>query len=375
MPDLPHEVAGGRTAAFRRRRVTLALAVATGLAACGSPPSGKAVRKEKVRTLWPEPPEQPRFEYQATLRSPADVVRETREMQLEKTLTGRGLSQLPVIDKPTGMASRSGLVYLAEPSMKSVTVFDVPRRKLFSFGLRPPHQLRRPMAIALDASQRVYVLDAGLRKVMVFDRLGLFDYAVALEGFSRPVAVAASPDGATIVVVDRGEVDNEDHKVVAFGRDGKERFRLGPRGSEPGRFNIPLAAATGADGALYVVDSGNFRVQKFDAQGRFLFAFGGPGAELGRFSRPRAIALDGDGNIYVADGGFGNVQIFDPQGRLLMPLGRLSPEPGPGNFQLIAGIAVDETGRLYVLDHFDRRVEVFLRLSDREAQRRLAARQ
>ena len=377
MHDLPRKVAASAAAsAICCRTAAMGFAIAIGLCACVTPQADKGEKQVKVQTLWPEPPEQPRFEYQATLRSAADILLETEEMRWEKRLTGRGISNRPVIYKPSGIAARGGLIYLAEPATKSVTVFDVPRRKLFSFGLRPPHQLNKPMSIALDASQRAYVLDTGLRKVMVFDKLGLFEYSIALDqGFTNPVTAVASPDGATIYVVDRGDVGNDDHKVVAFDRDGKERFRLGPRGRDPGKFNIPLAAATGPDGALYVVDFGNFRIQKFDANGQFLFAFGGSGTALGRFSRPRAITLDGEGNIYVADGGFGNVQIFDPQGQLLMPLGGLSREPGPWKFQLIAGITVDETGRLYVVDHYDQRIEVFMRLSDGEGQRRMLAKQ
>lgn len=58
-----------------------------------------------------------------------------------------------------------------------------------------------------------------------------------------------------------------------------------------------------------------------------------------------------------------------------MPLGRMSRVPVPGNFQLIAGITVDETGRLYVLDHYARKIEVFRRLSDDDGQRRMRSRQ
>ena len=78
------------------------------------------------------------------------------------------------------------------------------------------------------------------------------------------------------------KVDNGEHKVVAFGRDGKERFRLGSNGQQTGQFNIPLAETTGADCALYVADSGNFRIQKFDANGNFLLAFGVSGPAISK---------------------------------------------------------------------------------------------
>lgn len=334
------------------------------LAGCAAPGKDAGKREKKQQLLWPAPPDPARFAYETTLRSAADIVIDSDEVKLKKMATGLGgASDKPVIDKPSGIAARNGLIYVAEPSAKALTVFNIPARKLFRIGVREPNELKKPMAIALDAIGRIYVLDTGLKKVMVFDALGLFEYSISLEtGFTYPVSVAPSPDGKVIYVVDRGDVGNADHKVVAFSPAGKELFRIGARGAEPGKFNIPLAAAVGADGSLFIVDAGNFRVQKFDATGKHLLSFGGSGAELGRFSRPRAITLDAEGNIYVSDSGFGNVQIFNPEGQLLMPMGSLSRDPGPGSYPLVAGIAVDETGRLYVIDHFFKKIEVFKRL-------------
>ena len=339
------------------------------LAGCVAP-GPERTPDAKRQLLWPRPPDQPRFVFEGLLRSAADILVETDEMRVQRMLTGRRISDKPVIDKPAGIAVRGGLVYVAEPSAKAITVFDLQRRRLFRFGLRKPNSLERPQAIAVDTAGLVYVLDSALRKVMVFDDLGLFKYAIDLgRSFTHPVAVAVNPDGSLIYVVDRGDVGNADHKVVAYTPDGSERYRIGSRGEEAGQFNIPLAAAVGTDGTLYVADAGNFRIQALDRRGQYRFSFGGPGLETGRFSRPRGIALDGEGNIYVSDAGFNNVQIFDADGRLLMPLGRLSSEAGPGNYSLIAGIAVDETNRLYIVDHFFKKIDVFRRLGDEEARR------
>ena len=365
----PHPFVGNT---FRTLAAMLGIAIA-GLQGCAlleTSDSKNANKKHQV--LWPALPDQPRFKFEGILRSAADILQETGEMQLKQEVTGKSvISDKPVINKPSGIAMRNGLVYVAEPAAKAVTVFDLAHRKLFRFGQRPPNALKLPQAIALDAAGLVYVLDSIAQRVMIFDSLGLFVNAIALEKntFSKPVAVAASPDGNTIYVVDRGDVANDDHKVVAFAPDGTERFRIGRRGQENGKFNIPLAAAVAADGTLYVVDAGNFRVQAFDANGKFKFAFGGAGAELGSFSRPRSIALDPEGNIYVADGAFNNVQIFNADGQLLMPLGNLSHEAGPGNYALIAGIAVDEANRLYVLDNYFKKIEIYSRLSDTEGKR------
>lgn len=365
-----------RPAGFRPWLAIISLSI--GLCACAPVPQkpGK-VAATTQNLLWPPPPDLPRFEFETVLQSAADISQDTDESRWLRTIQGKSTetSDALVISKPSAIASRNGRVYVAEPGAKAITVFDASRRKLFRFGLREPNVLKRPQALALDDAGNVYVLDPQLRKVMIFDDMGLFLRSIALgRNFSNPVGIAVTGNGARVYVVDRGNVDQDDHKVVALGADGKEQFRLGPRGSGPGQFNIPLAAAVAVDGTLYVVDSGNFRIQAFDADGRFKFQFGGAGVGIGQFSRPRAISLDQDGNVYVSDGGFNNVQIFNAAGQLLMPLGRLSREPGPGNFALIAGIAIDETRRLYVVDHYFKKIEVFRWLNEEEARKKASAR-
>lgn len=349
------------------RLVAVAFIAAT-LAGCAGPTV--APEKKAQQLVWPPAPDQPRFAFDAVLGTEASIVAESKDMALQRMMTGVERSNRPIIDKPTGIAVREGRVYVTEPAVKAVTVMDAARGKVFRFGLRPPNTLERPQAIALDAGGLVYVLDSRLLRVMVFDELGLFKYQIELaKGFTNPVGVAVSPNGKTIYVVDRGDLSNDDHKVVAFTPEGKEKFRLGPRGHEDGKFNIPLAATVAPDGTLLVADSGNSKIQAFDPEGKFKFSFGGFGAEVGRFSRPRAIATDSEGNIYVADAGFNNVQIFNAKGDLLMPLGKLSPKPGPGNYSLIGSIAIDEANRLFVTDNFFKKIDVFRRLSDEEGKR------
>ncbi|MDT3671570.1 MAG: hypothetical protein ROZ37_14710 [Aromatoleum sp.] len=331
------------------------------LSGCASQRSSGEDEPE-VQLQWPAPPDAPRYVYEAQLRSPADIRPEKEDERVRRMLTGRGaVSTDPVYRKPAAIAARKGRIYVADPPTASVVVFDVPRQRVFQMGVREPNQVRKPVSIALDASDRVYVLDAGRCAVMVYDSLGLFLFAVGDPAvLQQPSGVAVSADGQRIFVVDRGSLEGDDHKVVAYAPDGKELFRLGPRGSGPGRFNIPLSATVSPDGTLYVLDSGNFRVQGFDLEGRQNMMFGSVGAGLGQFSRPRSIAAGPDGNIFVSDGSFNNVQIFNPEGQLLMWIGKPDLRSnGPGQFGLIAGIATDETGRLYMSDHYHNKIEVY----------------
>jgi DNA-binding beta-propeller fold protein YncE len=333
------------------------------LAGCGTSVTRPGEKEERIQRIWPEPPNPPRYVYEIALRSLSDIKPESEQDRLQRLLTGRGsVPSDPVFKKPAAIAARKGRIYVADPPINAVVVFDVPRRNIFRMGVREPNQVKKPISLAIDAADRVYVLDGQARKVQVFDSLGLFQFAVGdPKTLQQPVGVAVSPDGSRIYVVDRGDLENDEHRVIAYGPDNRELFRIGPRGKAPGQFNIPLAASVDPEGRLLVLDSGNFRVQAFDPDGRHLASFGGVGTELGRFSRPRSITTDDQGNIFVADASFNNIQIFNRDGQLLMWIGRHQTKDGPGQFGLLASVATDETGRLYVTDTYHGKIEVYRR--------------
>ncbi len=322
--------------------------------------------------IWPQPPDEPRFAYEVTLRSPADILAESEEDHLRRQLTGETVSTQPVFNKPSAIAARNGRIYVADIGSSTILVFDVPRRKLFRFGLRKPGELEKPSGLALDEQMNVYVSDTKQRTVLVYDNLGLFLRKVGgPQDLERPSGVAVSRDGERIYVIDRANNETVNHRVVVYDKEGKKIQVIGSRGSGDGQFNAPLQGVTGADGKLYVLDSGNFRVQIFDRDGKFLRSFGRVGAEPGKLARPRGIAVDAEGNVYVSDAAFNNFQIFNPEGQLLLAIGETSLESNPGRYGLLSGIAVDETGRVYVVDQLFNKVEVIKRLKESEVRQML----
>ena len=56
---------------------------------------------------------------------------------------------------------------------------------------------------------------------------------------------------------------------------------------------------------------------------------------------------------------FGNFQIFNDAGELLMFIGNRGTDGGPGMFMLPSGLAVDEDGRVYMVDQYFSKVDVF----------------
>jgi len=352
-----------------RRRLLLAASAL--LASCAqAPKEDKPADDDKGDLLWPVPPELPRFAYETTLRSPSDVELETEQQRLQRALTGIGKQDQRVLEKPGAVAARKGRIYVTDSVRRSIVVFDIPRRKVFQMGLRPPGTLAKPIAMALDGSMKLYVADASLRKVLVYDSLGLFQRSIGVpDDLMRPTGVAVSRDGQRIYVIDRADNDSELHRVVAYGPDGAKLREIGRRGRGDGEFNVPVQGAVSPDNHLHVLDAGNFRVQTFDPEGNFVRSFGGVGTELGKLARPRGIACDDEGLLYVTDTAFGNVQVFTPKGELLITLGRGGTRDLPGRYGLLIGVAVDETGRLYLVDQLYGKVEVIRRLTEAEGRK------
>ena len=320
-------------------------------------------------TIWPYPPDLPRFAYEFTLRSAADIVQEREDVKLQKELLGTNVPTTPAMSKPDDVVARNGRIYVTDSAMRKITVWDIPGRKVYYMGVKKPGELTKPAGMALDKNMNVYVCDVTERKVNVYDSLGLFLRSIGSQlDLDRPTGVAVSPEGDRIYVIDRSYNESLNHRVVVYDGQGNKLSVIGERGKGNGEFNVPVRGAVGPDGTLYVLDAGNFRVQAFDRDGKFLRAWGQTGNNIGDLARPRSIAVDDDGNIYITDGAFANVQLFNPQGQLLLTVGTYGVTDGPAVLQMPMGVAVDETGRIYVVDQFYNKVEVIRRLSQKEGE-------
>ena len=243
----------------------------------------------------------------------------------------------------------------------NIKVFDIPSGKFFTIGEEEPGQLAKPLGLDVDRAGRLYVADATLKMIMIYDRDGKFLRKIGgKELFDRISSVTVDPVGRQIYVVDIGGVKSENHRIRVFETaTGRHVMDIGKRGDGPGEFNLPRDMAIGNEGRLYVVDGGNFRVQIFNADGTYRDSFGSVGRQLGNFARPKEIATDPDGNVYVADAAFGNFQIFNPDGELLMFIGNRSEQGGPAKYILPSGIAVDQDGRVFFVDQWFAKVDVF----------------
>jgi len=338
------------------------------LAGCAIEPAKQA---EKI--YWPKSPEVPRYVYEGTLRS-SNTLQEQEQggaNQLRSMVTGASKTDQLSFSKPFDVAARNGKIVVTDSVYRIAVMFDVPRRKAYPFGYRGDGKgdgiLKKPIGVGMDGKQWTYIADVSDQDVKIFDPLGMYIKSIGgKEDFERPIDVAANDKGDRIYVLDAGGINSEWHRVVVFDDEGKKIKEIGRRGSKPGEFNLPTQLTVARDGTLYVLDAGNFRVQAFSAEGEFLRSWGKVGRNLGDFARPRGIATDSEGNVYVTDGAFRNFQIFNRDGALLMFIGESGLEDKPGQYVLPAGIAIDETDRVYIVDQLHHKVDVIRKLTESE---------
>ncbi len=339
-------------------RWALAPALPAVLAGCAAVPDAPPPAKPPV---YPAPPDEPRFVFERTIRSSADVLPDEKVSELRRLVTGEDNRGEP-LSKPYAVAVARGRIYVSDTVTRFVRLFDVPGGKQYRIGDEEgPGQLIKPIGLDVDAAGLLYVADIGAKAIVIYGPDRVYQRRIGGEKwFTRLTSVTVDPEGTRVYAVDLGGVSSENHHVRVFdAKSGAHLMDIGKRGSGPGEFNLPRDLAIGADGRLYVVDGGNFRVVVFDREGRYLSSFGSVGKQHGQFARPKEVAVDREGNVYVVDAAFGNFQIFNPDGELLLFVGERSERDGPGRYMLPSGIAVDEDGRVYMVDQWFRKIDVF----------------
>ncbi len=181
--------------------------------------------------------------------------------------------------------------------------------------------------VAVDSRDRVYVFNRGDHPVIVFDKEGQFLDAWGEGMFTNAHGIYIDANDHLFCA------DNFDHTIRKLTAGGELLMTLGDPGNpadtgfridhspvccSAGPFNMVTNAAVGPDGDLFVSDGyGNARVHRFTAAGELKASWGEPGSGPGEFNLPHAIAVDRSGRVFVADRENSRIQIFSGDGELL----------------------------------------------------------
>ncbi|HAD04442.1 MAG: hypothetical protein A2091_03415 [Desulfuromonadales bacterium GWD2_61_12] len=338
-------------------RVLLLLISGAGLLFCSGctllSPAAVEWADAEVSAVWPSPPDPPRLRYLRSLSGAADFAEKGKSGRFFRWLTGEADRGVPLVSPYGVAADGQGRVWVADMGVAAVHVIDLARRRVEYIVQAGNTFLVSPVGVALDLFRNMlYISDAGLNKVFVFDLDGRYiGERTGLAAFGRPAGLAVDAAGQLYVV------DVVKSQVDIFSPDGGYLRSLKSAAPPDREFKLPSNVAVAADGSVFVVDSMNFRLEVFDAEGRSQRTIGLLGDVPGTFARPRGIALDADGHIYVADAVLDNVQIFDRDGKLLLFFGGRGK--AAGEFSLPSGLFFDQFNRLYVADVYNQRIQVF----------------
>ncbi|MBS0632467.1 MAG: immunoglobulin domain-containing protein [Verrucomicrobia bacterium] len=235
-------------------------------------------------------------------------------------------------------------------------------------------------AVATDAAGNIYVADTGghtIRKVTTAGVVTTLAGKAGVSGSADGTGSAASFKAPSGIAVDgSGNIyvaDTQNHtirKVTAAGVVTTIAGSPGVSGSADGtaaaRFFWPQGLALDAAGAnLYVADTNNHAIRKIVVASGTVSTLAGTAGAAGSadgtgaaasFNAPEGIAIDQTGNLYVADTGNGLIRFVTPGG-VVSTLAGLAGSAGAADgtgaaarFNHPAAIAVDASFIVYVLD-------------------------
>lgn len=333
-----------------------------------------------------------------TLSGPADV-----KVDPSGTVYVADTGNNRVLSYPTG--SKSATLVWGQSSFSGNGVNQV-----------KPGSLNSPVTIAIDYSQSPYALyisDSANHRILVWKDsvnfrsgdpadlvIGQPDLFTAIPNvdspgsqypsqtsLNSPMGIAVQPNTGSLFVADSGN-----NRILRFPRPASQIGRI-TADAVIGQLNFtsalsasvtasslrtPTGLAFGPDGDLFVADTGNNRVLEFagaNNQAAAIRVYGQPNftswvastqVSAQTLSAPQGIFVDSAFNLYVADTGANRVLIF-PDTQAAPPNGmpssyvigqlRFDTTAGGGTgLHSPTGVAVDQSGTIYVADNGDNRV-------------------
>ena len=285
----------------------------------------------------------------------------TRHMMMEKLSKCHGT--IEGILHPWGVTiNKKGEIIVAEFNAHRVSVFSPKGKRLQSFGAKgsQPGQFNCPCGVAVDVEDNILVTDYNNHRVQKFTRDGTFMKAVGQQGdkrnnFDCPIGVAVHPFSGNIYIV-----DNKNHRVQVLTSDFMLfSRRFGNCGNDDGQFFHPWDVAFDSTGKVYVADSGNHRIQVFKTGGKFLKKFGREGTGDGELRWPSSITIDYDNVVYVTEDGNNRFSTFTTEGRYLTSVGSRGLCRREGEFNSPRGVAVGQTGAVFLSDSNHNRLQLY----------------
>lgn len=229
-----------------------------------------------------------------------------------------------------------------------------------SSGPAPDARFEDPFGVAIRADGTIFVSDGierplvraispdGRVSTVAGSGRGFTDGPAATARFATISGLALGADG-TLFVADTGNNAirsiTPDGHVSTLAGDGAPGYIDGPGGQA--RFNGPLGVAMDPSGRVVVADTYNDRIRRIDLDGTVTTL-----GDRHTFDTPGGVAVDSAGRIFIAATGGGGVHVLGPDGNI-----STLPSPYPRGLVRPLGIATSAGGELYVTDEAGRVME------------------
>jgi DNA-binding beta-propeller fold protein YncE len=215
--------------------------------------------------------------------------------------------------KPIGMTvHRDGRLFVADTHYHRVLIYGGDGRLVGQFG-QAGHgdgEFELPTDVAIDARGFIYVSEYGgndritqWSPELQFVRVVAAGEVAGLP-LTRPVGLAIDAEQTLWVA------DACNHRVIRFDLDGNVLLCFGTMGREPGQMRYPYDLTVTAANTIMVCEYGNSRLQWFDKQGHSLGVWGAPGRHVGELSAPWGATIGRKGRIYIVDSLNSRIQIL-----------------------------------------------------------------
>jgi hypothetical protein len=209
-------------------------------------------------------------------------------------------------------------------------------------------QFLNPHDVSFDAAGNCFVCDRDRNDIQKFTHEGVYISKFGGSGsgngqFNVPYALQHTPDFQFIYVCDRD--NNRVQKLDASGNYVSQITSVNGK-----NLNAPEDIIFEPNGTMYICDTGNERVVKLTSAHAFILEWGSFGSGNGQFNHPHSSDVGLDGNIYISSGNQGYIQVFSPTGTFL----RKFSSPGKNDGQLLVFLEhldIDTSGRLHIVNN------------------------
>lgn len=213
----------------------------------------------------------------------------------------------------------------------TIHIFDFARRRHSGIACGRGERVQSPAGLAVDGHDQLYITDAQLGAILVYQPNGKFlRYIGNRKGgrlFERPAVIAVDRASGHIYVADPPR-----NMVVMLDADGNilAKIGTGTSSSGSGEFAAPTDVVVRGE-ELFVLDAQNHRIKVFDLAGHFRASIHpesmGPSV---------AFSVDSQGRIYL-DGPLDTVQVFQRDGRLVSRSGYAGTDYGQFGMLMVSG--------------------------------------